>query len=95
MEAVLQFPYNSSSSKSVSSAESGQVSCLAQPQTNLNDFVFLFPGLGPSSVPAIPTSPIYPSMPNPGFMFKPPGYDDGLYNSFAGRFASKFKLALI
>lgn len=92
MEAVLQFPYRPDSSKSASSAESPQVSTLAQPQLNLNDFMFIFPGLGPSAVSAIPTAPIYPTIPSPGFLFKPPGYDDGLYNSLAGRFASMSKL---
>lgn len=90
MEAVLQFPYRPGSSKSVSSAESPQVSSLPQPQSSVNDFMFIFPGLGPSPVSSIPPSPIYPSLPSSGFLFKPPGYDDALYNSFAGRFASNF-----
>ena len=91
METVLQFPYRPSSSKSVSSTDSPQVpNPFYPPQTNANDFMFLFPGMPTSTVPVMPPAVYTPNSFNPNFLLNPPAYEDGLYNSFAGRLASNF-----
>ncbi|CAF1071021.1 unnamed protein product [Brachionus calyciflorus] len=96
METMLQFPYRPSSSKSSSSTDNPQIpNPLYQPYretpANVNDFMFFFSGIPPSSVPVMPGvySPATSSY-NPGFIMNPQPYNDGMYDSFAGRLANYF-----
>lgn len=89
METVLQFPYRPNSSKSVSSTDSPQIPNPFYPtQSNGSEFMFLFPGMPTSTVPVMPPSVYSQNSFNPNFLINTPTYEDGIYNSFAGRLAS-------